>query len=174
MLRILEGGCVLVLLAVFLAYLLAPEIEGLQRRIRPGRRRRPLARGPSILLAYGVLFAAGAVTWRAAAPRIDQWVRVTAPAVLERMFAGGEGANAVRRAYATVPQRVRPMATQATLKGLAGSYNETGIRRWFQRKRTMLDGRTPAALLKREWDPDDEGPRRVRQLARNLVTLSAT
>ena len=25
-----------------------------------------------------------------------------------------------------------------------------------------------------DWDPDDEGPRRVRELARNLVTLSAT
>jgi hypothetical protein len=57
---------------------------------------------------------------------------------------------------------------------LAGSYNDMGIRRWFQRKRTQLDGRSPAALLKREWDPDDEGPRRVRQLARNLVALSAT
>jgi hypothetical protein len=57
---------------------------------------------------------------------------------------------------------------------LAGSYNDMGIRRWFQRKRTQLDGRSPAALLKREWDPDDDGPRRVRELARNLVTLSAT
>jgi hypothetical protein len=57
---------------------------------------------------------------------------------------------------------------------LAGSYNETGIRRWFQRKRTLLDGRSPASLLKQDWDPDDEGPVRVRELARNLVTLSAT
>jgi hypothetical protein len=54
---------------------------------------------------------------------------------------------------------------------LAGSYNETGIRRWFERKRTQLDGRAPATLLKRNWDPDDEGPRRVRELARSLVTL---
>jgi hypothetical protein len=57
---------------------------------------------------------------------------------------------------------------------LAGSYNDTGIRRWFQRRRTQLDGQSPAALLKREWDPDEDGPRRVRELARNLVTLSAT
>ena len=57
---------------------------------------------------------------------------------------------------------------------LAGSYNEIGIRRWFQRKRTLLDGRTPASLLKRDWDPDEEGPARVRQLARELVSLSAT
>jgi hypothetical protein len=57
---------------------------------------------------------------------------------------------------------------------LAGSYNDTGIRRWFQRKRTQLDGRAPAALLAREWDPDEEGPARVRELARRLVTLTAT
>jgi hypothetical protein len=57
---------------------------------------------------------------------------------------------------------------------LAGSYNEIGIRRWFHRKRTLLDGRTPASFLKRDWDPDDDGPARVRQLARALVTLSAT
>jgi len=57
---------------------------------------------------------------------------------------------------------------------LAGSYNDIGVRRWFQRKRTLLDGRAPAQLLTGEWDPDDTGPRRVRELARELVTLSAT
>jgi len=57
---------------------------------------------------------------------------------------------------------------------LAGSYNDIGVRRWFQRKRTLLDGRAPAALLKGTWDPDDKGPMRVRELARELVSLSAT
>jgi hypothetical protein len=57
---------------------------------------------------------------------------------------------------------------------LAGSYNEIGVRRWFHRKRTLLDGRTPASLLKRDWDPEDDDPARVRQLARELVSLSAT
>jgi hypothetical protein len=57
---------------------------------------------------------------------------------------------------------------------LAGSYNDIGIRRWFHRKRTLLGGRSPASLLKGDWDPDDEGPTRVRQLARELVTLSST
>ena len=54
---------------------------------------------------------------------------------------------------------------------LSGSYNDTGIRRWFERKRTQLDGRSPAAFLKPGWDPDDEGPQRVRELAHSLVTL---
>ena len=57
---------------------------------------------------------------------------------------------------------------------LAGSYNPIGIRRWFHRKRTRLDGRPPAALLKGNWDPDEEAPRRIRQLATELVSLSAT
>jgi hypothetical protein len=57
---------------------------------------------------------------------------------------------------------------------LAGSYNDIGIRRWFQRSRTRLDGRTPASFLKRDWDPDHAGPMRVRALARALVTMSGT
>ena len=57
---------------------------------------------------------------------------------------------------------------------LAGSYNDIGIRRWFQRKRTPLDGRSPAAILAGEWDPDEHGPLGVRALARSLTTLTAT
>ena len=57
---------------------------------------------------------------------------------------------------------------------LAGSYNHIGVRRWFQRKRALLDGRAPVAILKGNWDPDDEAPMRVRQLATELVSLSAT
>jgi hypothetical protein len=57
---------------------------------------------------------------------------------------------------------------------LAGSYNDIGVRRWFQRKRALLDGRAPVAILKGNWDPDDEAPMRVRQLATELVSLSAT
>jgi len=57
---------------------------------------------------------------------------------------------------------------------LAGAYNEIGIRRWFERPRSQLGGRTPASYLTGEWDPGDEGPQRVRELARALTTLAAT
>ena len=57
---------------------------------------------------------------------------------------------------------------------LAGSYNDIGIRRWFHRKRTRLDSRSPAAILTGDWDPDEDGPSRVRALARSLTTLSGT
>jgi len=57
---------------------------------------------------------------------------------------------------------------------LAGSYNDIGIRRWFARKRSLLGGRAPAQLLHGDWDPDQSGPTRVRELARELVSLDAT
>jgi transcriptional regulator with XRE-family HTH domain len=57
---------------------------------------------------------------------------------------------------------------------LAGAYNEVGIRRWFDRARAALDGKSPAALLAGDWNPDDPAPRKVRDLARSLVGLSAT
>jgi transcriptional regulator with XRE-family HTH domain len=57
---------------------------------------------------------------------------------------------------------------------LSGAYNEVGIRRWFERPRSALDGKRPADLLKGGWSPDDPAPQRVRNLARALVALSAT
>lgn len=57
---------------------------------------------------------------------------------------------------------------------LAGAYNEVGVRRWFERKRTALNGRAPAALLAGDWNPDDASPLKVRELARSLVSLGAT
>lgn len=57
---------------------------------------------------------------------------------------------------------------------LAGAYNEIGIRRWFDRKRSALDGHSPAELLAGAWQPEHPAPRRVRELARALVTSPGT
>lgn len=57
---------------------------------------------------------------------------------------------------------------------LAGSYNEFGIRRWFVRARSQLDGASPAGVLAGQWSPDDPGPRTVRALAASLVDAAAT
>ena len=53
---------------------------------------------------------------------------------------------------------------------LLGAYNETGVRRWFDRPRTLLSGRSPAGLLSPGWRPEDGDPRRVRDLAHSLVS----
>ncbi len=53
---------------------------------------------------------------------------------------------------------------------LLGAYSETGVRRWFDRPRALLDGRSPAGLLSAGWRPEDGNPRRVRDLAHSLVS----
>ncbi|MGE4092544.1 MAG: hypothetical protein AB7G75_17050 [Candidatus Binatia bacterium] len=57
---------------------------------------------------------------------------------------------------------------------LAGAYNDIGVRRWFDRERTLLGNKTPAQLLTRKWKPEDAGPQQVRQLAHALVSSPAT
>jgi hypothetical protein len=57
---------------------------------------------------------------------------------------------------------------------LAGAYNDIGIRRWFERKRTLLGNCSPAEILGNGWNPDDPGPTQVRQLAQALVSSPTT
>ncbi len=57
---------------------------------------------------------------------------------------------------------------------LAGAHDGIGVRRWFDRPRKLLDGGTPARLLGGNWRPDDDGPRRVRELAGALASSPAT
>jgi predicted PurR-regulated permease PerM len=85
--RVLQAACILALLAVFFAYLLAPVVDAVRRRIRIDHRGRPLSRTSAILLLYFVLFVPGALAWRRATGPIDTWVHVTAPASIARIFA---------------------------------------------------------------------------------------
>ena len=89
MLGAIQGGAVLLLLSVFLAHVLAPAVAALRRRVRIGRRQRPMSRPVAILLLYLVIFVPGALAWRAAHDDTVHWVRVTAPAAVERLFSGG-------------------------------------------------------------------------------------
>ena len=57
---------------------------------------------------------------------------------------------------------------------LAGAYNDIGVRRWFERKRTQLGGNAPVHLLGDEWAPEEDGPRHVLELARSLTSSPAT
>ena len=52
---------------------------------------------------------------------------------------------------------------------LAGAYNEIGVRRWFERPRAQLAGRSPSQALGTGWDPDDAAAGQVAQLAAALV-----
>ncbi len=59
------------------------------------------------------------------------------------------------------------------LAALVGSYNDYGIRRWFERHRKALDGATPAELLERADVEDDERLERVLALAEQLTGAGA-
>lgn len=57
---------------------------------------------------------------------------------------------------------------------LRGAYSEVGVRRWFERPRSALAGRSPDAVLRGEWDPDGRDAERVLELARSLTSSPAT
>src|SRR3989337_1114525 len=56
---------------------------------------------------------------------------------------------------------------------LRGAYNDQGIRRWFERRRTTLNDRTPQELLAGARDPDADGPGAVLAIARSLNASAA-
>lgn len=55
------------------------------------------------------------------------------------------------------------------LSDLEGAYNRFGVRRWFDRKRVQLEGRSPRQVLGAEWDPASPDVDRVRQIAASLA-----
>jgi predicted PurR-regulated permease PerM len=74
---------------VFFAYVLAPALPPIRRRVRVGRRRRPISDAFAIVLLYLVIFVPGALLWRMSEAGVKHWVAVTAPASVDRLFAGG-------------------------------------------------------------------------------------
>jgi len=84
------------------------------------------------------------------------------------------------RRYAA-DQRPTPDVVAARLHLLArvvaelrGAYSEVGVRRWFERSRSALGGRSPDAILSGDWDPDGSGAERVLALARSLSASPVT
>jgi hypothetical protein len=61
-----------------------------------------------------------------------------------------------------------------TVAELRGAYSEVGVRRWFERTRSLLGGRSPDSLLSGEWDPDGGDAERVLALARALTASPTT
>jgi hypothetical protein len=59
------------------------------------------------------------------------------------------------------------------LASLVGSYNEYGIRRWFERSRSALDGATPADVLEQAQSEDDVRLQQVLGLADELTGAAA-
>jgi hypothetical protein len=85
----------------------------------------------------------------------------TSPVSLRRYAAGSR----------TVPDMIAARLHWLALvaSDLAGSYNPVGVRRWFERPRTQLGGKSPREVLGAGWDPDDPRVDQVRVLAETLT-----
>ena len=79
-----------------------------------------------------------------------------------RRYAGAE-----RPTPQLVAERLHWIAMIAA--DLAGSYNEFGIRRWFERPRQQLKGKSPRQLLHANWTPDSPAALRIKELSAALV-----
>jgi predicted PurR-regulated permease PerM len=111
MFAVLEGAGVLLLLSIFFAYILAPALPPVRRRVRVGRRRRPISDAMAIVLVYAAITLPCAIGWRLAKPAVRHWIDVTAPASLDRLFAGNE-IDVLERALARLPV---PLSTRGYL-----------------------------------------------------------
>lgn len=75
--------------------------------------------------------------------------------------------SAARNTPQAVAERLHWLAM--VVADLAGAYNDFGIRRWFERPRTQLGGRSPRQTLGEDWAVDDEAAQQVRALACTLT-----
>jgi predicted PurR-regulated permease PerM len=101
MLRALLGASVLLLVSVFFAYVLAPIVESLQRRIRVGRRRRPAPRAAVIAALYLALAIGGIAAWKPALGPLTYFLRTSAPVAIDRLF-GNRGGGPIDQAVTAV------------------------------------------------------------------------
>ena len=90
MLHTLEGGGVLLLLSAFFAYVLAPAVAALRRRVRIGPRQRPLSPAVALAILYALIFVPGALVFRGSTDRVTHWVQVTAPDTVAQLFGTGD------------------------------------------------------------------------------------
>jgi predicted PurR-regulated permease PerM len=124
--RVIEGAGVLLLLSVFFAYVLAPALPPVRRLVRVGRRRRPISDAAAILLLYVVIFVPGALLWRTSEAAVRHWVAVTAPASVDRLFAGGTIAPLDSMlAHAPLPAGVRGTLMRASERAAASLERST-------------------------------------------------
>lgn len=125
MLQLIEGTGVLLLLSVFFAYMLAPALPPIRRRIRFGRRQRPISDASAILLLYIGMFVPGALLWRVYEPAVKHWIAVTAPATVDRLFAGD---SSLSLESALEPLPAAPRATLARVGSRVGEAIEHSTR----------------------------------------------
>ena len=87
----------------------------------------------------------------------------------------GVAADEVRRFAAGERAVPSPIAARVAFiahvsDDLSGSYDTSGMRRWWARPRAALGGRSPRDTLGTDWDPLGPDARAVAELARALAS----
>lgn len=91
----------------------------------------------------------------------------------------GVSSSSIRRYAAGMRPTPDPVAHRLhflamVVADLKGSYSDYGVRRWFDRPRSAIDGLRPRDVLSDSWTPEDGDVRRVTGLASALVGLNAS
>jgi len=121
LIKVIRAGLILLLLAVFLAQLLAPAVNAVQRRVLT-RRRRPIARAWAIAAIYVTLGAAGGLSWLALSRQMRGWARA-APLELERMIDAATRTGAeLERLVGRLP--LPPAPRRAGARGVAQFFHD--------------------------------------------------
>jgi predicted PurR-regulated permease PerM len=121
MLRVFQGAVTLLLLSIFFAYLIAPAVAAIRRRVRLGPRQRPVSQAMAILILYVAIGVAGLVLWRVFSAAVTHWATVTAPATVDHLFGGANVAQIERSIRHTpVPAAMREGMFRASV-AIAGS-----------------------------------------------------
>jgi predicted PurR-regulated permease PerM len=121
MLRVIEGAFALLMLSVYFAYLIAPLSAAVRRRVRLGRRQRPVSQAAAILILYGALLVIGLLFWRTFSGPVIHWVAVTAPSTVDHLFGGTNVAELARSiSRAPLPAGMRDWLARAATR-VAGS-----------------------------------------------------
>lgn len=83
-------------------------------------------------------------------------------------------ASGARTPPGPVTARARYLAD--VVHDLSSTYNEYGVKRWFQRRRAKLNGSSPLERLQEDsgWTPDSEATREVERLGRASSDMQAT
>lgn len=80
--------------------------------------------------------------------------------------------NGERQAPDDIAERAHFLTS--VIAALEGIYNEFGVRRWFERPRSIFKGKTVRQLLGQGWVPASESARRILAAAESLQELGAT
>ena len=131
MLYALEGVILLLILAIFFAYLIAPLVEFMQRPFKLGGRERVIPRGVAIGIVYLIIFAAVGITFYILVPRVGNQLTEFAKQSPTYLTNARGRVEVLRKFYASreIPAAVGDEITKAVSRAIdvAAGYIKVGL-----------------------------------------------